>query len=364
TVDLKSDGINSLYDLPYWQRMPCKFVIMSFVKPYGIGIDFGQEGKTWTFDMTDFLPILNGKKRMTIERGGEWQEEMDIKFLFVVGTPVREVLDIQQIWQTDYPSYDQISNDQYFEPRDVMMNPNGETFVIKSAITGHGQEGEFIPRNHWINVNGGSAEFNWQVWKECAINPIFPQGGTWIYDRAGWCPGEATDIQVSDITSMVTAGQTVNLDYGISSTSGTSKYIVSHQLVTYGADNFTQDAAIIDIISPTRKVEHGRKGAICEGVKVLIQNTGTTALTSLSFEYWVNNAPTPQTFSWSGNLAYLETAEVTLPGSYDLWNYLSGGPDNTMHVEISAPNGGGDDYAHNNKMSTSFDIPEFMPADF
>ncbi|WP_417589771.1 LamG-like jellyroll fold domain-containing protein [Owenweeksia hongkongensis] len=364
TIPVTADGTITLNDLPYWERSPSKFEIMSFVTPYGIGLDFGQEGKTWTFDMTDFMPILKGQKRMTIERGGQWQEEMDIKFLFVVGTPVREVLDIQQIWRVDYPFYADIANDRYYDPRDVMLNPNGETFVIKSAITGHGQEGEFIPQNHWLNIGGGSADFNWQVWKECAINPIFPQGGTWIYDRAGWCPGEATDIQTSDITSMVTAGQTANIDYGITSTQGTSRYIVSHQLVTYGQDNFTQDAAIIDIISPTRTPEHGRKDAICEGVKVLIQNTGTTDLTSLSFDYWVNNAPTPQTFSWNGNLAYLETEEVTLPGSYDLWNYLSGGADNTMHVEVSAPNGGADDYAFNNKMTTEFDIPEFMPADF
>lgn len=364
TIPVTADGTITVADLNYWQRSPSKFEIMSFVTPYGIGIDFGQEGKTWTFDMTDFLPIMNGQKRMTIERGGQWQEEMDIKFLFVVGTPVREVLDIQQIWRVDYPSFANISSDRYFEPRDVMMNSNGESFVIKSAITGHGQEGEFIPRDHWINVNGGSTEFNWQVWKECAINPIFPQGGTWIYDRAGWCPGEATDIKVSDITSMVTPGQTATIDYGITTASGDSRYIVSHQLVTYGQDNFTQDAAIIDIISPTRKVEHGRKGAICEGVKVLIQNTGTTALTTLHFDYWVNGDPTPQTYDWTGNLAYLETTEVTLPSSYNLWNYLSGGADNTMHVEISAPNGGADDYAFNNKMSTLFDIPEFMPADF
>lgn len=364
TIPVTPDGTITINDLSYWQRSPSKFEIMSFVTPYGIGIDFGQEGKTWTFDMTDFMPILKGKKRMSIERGGQWQEEMDIKFLFVVGTPVREVLDIQQIWRVDYPSYANISNDRYFEPRDVMMHPNGEAFVIKSAITGHGQEGEFIARDHWLNINGGSTEFNWQVWKECAINPIFPQGGTWIYDRAGWCPGEATDIKLSDITSMVTPGQTANIDYGITTATGDSRYIVSHQLVSYGQDNFTQDAAIIDIISPTRKVEHSRKGAVCEGVKVLIQNTGTTALTSLHFDYWVNNDPTPQTFDWVGNLAYLETTEVTLPASYNLWNYLSGGADNTMHVEVSSPNGGTDDYAFNNKMTTEFDIPEFMPADF
>lgn len=364
TIAATPDGTINITDLDYWQRSPSKFEIMSFVTPYGIGLDFGQEGKTWTFDMTDFLPIMKGPKRMTIERGGQWQEEMDIKFLFVVGTPVREVLDIQQIWRVDYPSYADIDNDTYFDPRDVMTHPSGETFVIKSAITGHGQEGEFIPQDHWLDINGGAQDFQWRVWKECSINPIFPQGGTWIYDRAGWCPGEATDIETSDITWFVTPGQTVNIDYGIASTQGTSKYIVSHQLVTYGQDNFTQDAAIIDIISPTRAPEHGRKDAICEGVKVMIQNTGTTDLTSLSIDYWVNNAPTPQTFNWSGNLEYLETEEVTLPGGYDLWNHLSGGADNTMHVEVSASNGGADDYAFNNKISTKFDIPEFIPADF
>ncbi|MBK8441874.1 MAG: hypothetical protein IPL35_00010 [Sphingobacteriales bacterium] len=25
-------------------------------------------------------------------------------------------------------------------------------------------------------------QFQWQVWKECADNPLYPQGGTWIFD--------------------------------------------------------------------------------------------------------------------------------------------------------------------------------------
>lgn len=362
TVAITPDGTINITDLSYWQRNPSRFEIMSFVTPYGIGLDFGQEGKTWTFDMTDFLPIMKGKKRLTIERGGEWQEEMDIKFLFVVGTPVREVKDVQQIWRVDYRSYSDISANKYFEPRDVMLDATGDAFVIKSAITGHGQEGEFIPRNHWININGGSNDFAWDVWKECADNPIYPQGGTWIYDRAGWCPGAPTDVQISDITDLVTAGQTANIDYGMAAATGTSNYIVSHQLVTYGAPNFNQDAAILDIISPTRKVEHARKGAICAGVKVLIQNTGSTDLTSLEMNYWVNNSTTPQTFTWTGNLAFNETEEVVLPANDQLWSDL--GSDNKMHVEIVTANGSADDYVHNNKYTTGFDIPAILPGEF
>ncbi len=353
----------NIANLPYFQRNPSRFEIMSFVTPYGIGIDFGQEGKTWVFDVTDFTPILKGPHRMTIERGGQWQEELDIKFLFVVGTPARDVLDIQQIWKVDKKSFSSISTEASFEPRDVMMNPAGKSFKIRSTITGHGQEGEFIPRNHWINVAGGAIEYNWQVWKECAENPIYPQGGTWIYDRAGWCPGMPTDVNEMDITSHVTAGQLVEIDYGVSSASGTSDYIVNNQLVTYGDPNFTLDAAVVDIISPTNYVEYGRMSTICEGAVIVIQNTGSTPLTALTVNYWINDAPTPQTFSWTGTLNFLETAEVSLPQSADLWKPITGSND-VFHVEVLSPNGGADEYAFNNKMRSVFEIPEVMPNEF
>ena len=56
---------------------------MSFVTPYGINLNLGIDGKTWTFDMTDFTPVFNGQKQITVERGGQWQEDMDIRFLFL-----------------------------------------------------------------------------------------------------------------------------------------------------------------------------------------------------------------------------------------------------------------------------------------
>ena len=97
----------------------------------------------------------------------------------------------------------------------------------------------FIPRYHLFNINGGADEFSWQVLKGCAENPVYPQGGTWVYDRAGWCPGMATDIQENDITPYVTPGTNAIVDYNITTASGDSRYWVSNQLVTYGAANFT-----------------------------------------------------------------------------------------------------------------------------
>ena len=233
-----------------------KFEIMSLVTPYGIGLDLGSEGKTFTFDVTDFTPILRGLKRMSIERGGQNQEELDIKFLYIKGTPARDVIDINQIWPVRSNGYASIMADNVYEPRMVPTNASATDFEIRTVITGHGQEGEFIPRNHFINAAGGPNELFWEVWKECAENPIIDQGGTWIYDRAGWCPGMASDMQRTAISPLVTPGTPIEIDYGVTTASGTSNYIVNNQLGSYGAPNFLLDASVIDVIRPSQKIEH------------------------------------------------------------------------------------------------------------
>lgn len=347
-------------DLDYYQRSPSKLELMSFVTPYGINLDLGIEGKTWLFDVTDYLPVFYGKKNMSMT-GGIWQEDMDIKFLFIVGTPAREVLDIRQVWKVASRNYTDINNDKYFAPVDYQLDPSGESFIVRSAITGHGQEGEFIPRNHSLNVAGGASEFTWQVWKECGDNPIYPQGGTWVYDRAGWCPGIQTDNQFSDITPYVTAGQVANIDYDVAVASGDSRYIVNHQLVTYGAINHALDVSIVEVREPSNRIEFARFNSICNEPKVVIKNTGSTTLTSTLITYWVNNSVTPETYTWTGSLEFGETETVTLPSNATLWASTTVS-DNKFYVELSNPNGGLDEYSFNNNYTSAFEIPKVMPS--
>ncbi len=363
TVNVPTENTIEINELEYFAKYPMKFEIMSFVTPYGIQLDMTPTGKTWTFEMTDFLPILNGSKRMTMERGGQWQEEMDIQFLFIVGTPPREVLDIQQIWRNESRNYQSITSNQYFPPRDVPTHADGEHFKVRTAITGHGQQGEFIPRTHYIDINGGTNEFSWQVWKECAANPLYPQGGTWVYDRAGWCPGMATDIQESDITSMVTPGETVNIDYGLNSATGDSRYIVNSQLVTYGGANFELDASLLEVRKPSQRFEFDRFGTICHNPEVVIQNKGGQTLTSLTINYWVNDAITPETYNWTGSLEMMETAIVELPTPATLWESVTL-ENNTFHAEVYGPNNGADEYIYNDVYHSTFSIPDVVPNHF
>ena len=360
---IASEGSLNITSLTYYKRFPAKYEIMSFVTPYGINLDLGENGKTWTFDVSDYLPILNGSKRMTVERGGQWMEDMDIRFLFIVGTPPRDILDIDQLWRVESKSYTSIMADQSYEPRDIKLADDAISFKVRAAITGHGQEGEFIPRTHSFDINNGAKTFAWEVWKECAENPVYPQGGTWIYDRAGWCPGMPTDVEEMDITPWVTAGQSTQIDYGVSTASGTSNYLVNAQLVSYGDANFTVDAAAIDVLAPSSKVEYARNNYICNNPVVLIQNTGSTTLTNLTIEYWVNNATQPETYTWSGSLEFLETQEVELPVSSNLWASISG-TTNKFHVEVKEPNGTTDQYQHNNKYTSTFGLPDILPSGF
>lgn len=294
---------------------------------------------------------------MTVERGGQWQEDMDIRFAFIVGTPARDVLDVQQLWRADARGYVSIMADRSFEARDVYFQPYASQFKIKSTITGHGQQGEFNSRYHYLNING-TEEFNWKVWTECSMNPIYPQGGTWIYDRAGWCPGQASDTKEYDITDMVTPGVTNNIDYGVVVATGTSNYIVNNQLVTYGGNNFILDAAITQVLNPnSMDAKNDRFNPACSYPEIVIQNTGSTSLTSLDITYYEEGGES-ETFTWNGTLAFMESDTVLLPIS-DINFWLPS--TNVFIATVSNPNGGTDEYEHNNTYKTHFEGIDVYP---
>lgn len=357
SFDVAQEGVIEIGSLQYFNKFPSQFELMSFVTPYGIYLDLGPDGETWTFDVTDFAPILTGRKRMFIAFNGRYQEEMDIKFVYIKGTPPRDVKDIRQIWRAGRSVNNaNIIADNSFAPVNYKLADDGVYYKIRSAITGHGQEGEFISRTHRVKINGDNT-FNWQVWKECADNPVYPQGGTWIYDRAGWCPGAPTDVKHWDITDMVTPGETVNIDYDMVQATGDSRYIVSHQLVTYGEANFQNDARLADVVRPSNKIEYGRINPVCTAPVVILENTGANTLTSATITYYVHGGE-KLTYEWTGSLEFLESTEVELPLP-DMSFWLGSGQTNFI-AEVSNPNGADDEYALNDTYTSTFEMPDII----
>ena len=367
---LPADGEIIITDLAYFNRFPFYNELVSFVTPYGIGLDLGMEGKSWYMDMSDYVSILKGNKRMLMTLGGQWQEDMDLEFLFIVGTPPRDVVQYEQIWQgtnrIGIARIDQILDDSKLPPVTMPLDANASSFVLKSSITGHGAEGEFQQNggaiNHRIFINQAET-FTWDINQECSENPIFPQGGTWVYDRQGWCPGEETFKNENDLTSFVTAGSSFEIDYSTSvpsNSAGDYRYHIAHQLIGYSDANFQLDAAVVGIIAPNNSAEFTRIGTICANPQIIIKNTGATELNQLTITYWLNDSQSPQTFEWSGFLDFMEEEIVTIPSPKELWFDILD-ENNKFHVEISKANQSTDEYSFNNKMSSNINIPEILP---
>lgn len=334
-----------------------RYEIGRFITPYGIGLNL-NDGFTWVYDVSDFEPLLHDSVHLT---AGNWQELLDVKFEYIVGTPAREVLSVENIWNGDFglPTFD-----QRVTAKRKRMNPLAANYRLKTVASGHGFNqdpqncAEFCPKIHYVKVNGSTVN-SFNLWKRCASNALYPQGGTWVYDRAGWCPGDKVDIYNTELTNYVTPGDSATLDYDIQA-GAAGNYVFEAQLISYGHPQFTLDAAVEDIISPSKKDEYYRDNPICSGPKIIIKNNGTTALTSLTITYGVTGG-TASTQNWTGTLAFLQTEVVEL-GALN-WAGISNG-EGLFTVVLSNPNGGSDQYAANNTMHSPFTVPKILSNNF
>ena len=354
-VELQYDGEIEFNELSYHALRPAKFEILSLVTPYGNGLSLGREGKTFVFDLTDYAPILRNKKRMSIELGGQNQEELDIKFLFYKGTPTREVLDISNVWGFRRGYMPDILNDRLFEPRKIKLHPGAEYYDYRTTITGHQQNGEFQSRSHYLQADGSkSSKTNFTVYKECGFNPIYPQGGTWIYDRAGWCPGMASDVHRFNLNNVTEKGGEITLNYGINGALMTeANYLVSSQLVSYGPANFGRDATIEAIVRPnSERVEFARFNPACSRPIIRVKNNGTDPITNLEIIYGTDGG-WEESFQWQGNIDFLRSRDIEL--NVTDFNFWTSGAQ-TFYAEIKKVNDQEDEYAKNNRKSTPFEL--------
>ncbi len=340
-----------------------KFELENFVTPYGKRLDLGEDGWTYTYDVTDYAPLLKGRIDIS---SGNTQELLDMKFVFIEGTPPRNVLKVENLYPWGNYKYEKLALDSVLTPFQLVLHPEAAAYMLRGRISGHGHYG---PRNccEWdakthTYYNKKQVLFKWNVWKNCGNNPIYPQGGTWQFDRAGWCPGTAVDTYDFELTNKVNPGDTLEFDYGIEMFTDNGEkggnYIQSHQLFSYGPPNFTNDAAVSDIIAPSGKDEYSRLNPICKDPEIVIQNTGKNPLRTLTITYGLASGE-KLTYTWHGNLNFLEKENVILPQM--TWATLEEHP--VFEVKIEKPNGTTDQYSWNNTMTSRVVIPDELPTE-
>ena len=355
---------NTLVEVPIGDTTEV-FSIGSFVTPYGKQLIMGgKSGWEWTYDMTDYATILRGDKNVIV---GNNQELLDLKFLFIKGKPIRDILTVENIYPYGHHKYGSLADDEILKITNIILNSNAEGYKLKAVISGHGHAGprnccEWDSKTHTYYLDGWEI-FRWNVWKDCGNNPIYPQGGTWPFDRAGWCPGTKVDEYEFELTPFVKPGDTIKIDYGIEPYKDDGEkdgeFRMSHQLFAYGPPNFKIDAEIVDIITPNTNNKYARFNPSLSNPRIIIQNSGEFILQSLDIHYGIKGRK-KQKFKWLGNLNFLDQEEVYLPGFN--WHGLSKTP--TFEIMLKNPNGDRDENQINNNLESIIPLPKIFPKEF
>ncbi|MEZ4721956.1 MAG: LamG-like jellyroll fold domain-containing protein [Flavobacteriales bacterium] len=370
-TQLWTNGDLTYYEPPF--EIVDRYEIGRFITPYGIGLDLGSDGFTWMYDVTDYANLLKGSVDLA---SGNQQELLDLKFAFVHGTPPAPVVEITRPWgQSGSKSYSALDNDNALTQTTIAVNPNAKRQKVIARFTGHGHNSntgnyphccEWKDNTHYLYVNGSQAT-QWHVWQthDCALNPVYPQGGTWPGAREGWCPGDVVKDYEYDITNMVT-GSTYNLDYSITPVPsnnegmGNGNYIVAMHVIQYGQPANALDAEVYDVIAPTNRGYYSRMNPVCFAPKVVIRNNGSTELTSLKITYQVSGG-IPKVYNWTGALGFLEKEQVELPFQDGAF-YLGDGS-NVFMASVSEPNGSQDGNTANDTFKSTFNLPEVIKND-
>ncbi len=104
----------------------------------------------------------------------------------------------------------------------VTLEENSESSHVRMQVSGHGQgntsnAAEFFEVTHALNVNGAKYADH-HLWKEdCATNVCTNQFGTYLFSRAGWCPGQEVAPKIFNFASEFAGFSEISIDYNLQS---------------------------------------------------------------------------------------------------------------------------------------------------
>ncbi len=334
---------------------------------------FGSSWKQpYVFEVTDFAALLKDTATVRIHYSGySGGFTANIKFAFIEGTPDRTVTGFDKLYDFSH-SYGDANNpiNDAFTTANLTAPANTESATLRYIVTGHGSDDngccEFDNHYYKVNLNGNTIAQK-DVWRDnCGVNELYPQGGTWIYNRANWCPG-ASVLPIDHTLTGVSANDnyTVNIQYAPYTGSGAiGSYTSSATIFYHGAFNKTLDASINDIMAPTNDPNYYRQNPTGSKPQILVHNSGSTPISSIEFKYSIQDS-TEHTYTWNGTIAPLEEVTIELPVLQELVNMSMANASGNFNfnVEIVTVNGQADEDATNNRFSSNFKAAPLWPSD-
>lgn len=336
-----------------------------FISPYAKSFpkNFSYE---YVYDVTDYSSILHDSTELRIQyQGYSYGFTATVDVLFTEGIPAREAYKVMNIYNGGYNYGGATSIENALTAKQIVVDNDAKSVKVRVLITGHGGEGnencaEFCPKHYYLKLNG--TQFAQQlVWKDdCGSNAIVAQPGTWVYNRSNWCPGEKVRAYDYEMATM-TAGNTYSFDLDMEpfTANGSASYNLATQVFFYKNFAYQNDAAIEDIMAPTKNFWYSRYNPVCDNAVIKLTNKGGAPLTSAVIKYQVSNGSV-QTYNWTGNLGTDQSQDVTMP-------WLSWDGDlsiKTFKVWIDRTNGVADENSLNNQLTSEIDLPAVLPLSF
>ena len=331
----------------------------------GYGYDNNWEHR-YVYDVTDYQSILRDSVEIEVHYQG-WSSGFSatLDFEMIEGTPARNLIKMQNVYRPRGFSFRNTADVElnHLPAVDIPLESTTQFAALHVLPTGHGFDNslncaEFCKKDYYVKLDG-QTRFTQSMWRDdCGLNPIYPQGGTWLYDRANWCPGTKAWTYEHDLSPWIGAGQTAQIDLDLEPYSVPSgdpqaaSYNWSTILLEFDSYAHQNDVELMEILSPSIHEEYSRMNPSCGTALVRIRNKGAQRLTSCVIEYGYENA-TRHSFTWQGDLGMMEDELVVLDlGGPGDWQQSQAS--DRFTAKVSLPNGMPDEYAWNDNGSSSF----------
>ncbi|MBI5868699.1 MAG: T9SS type A sorting domain-containing protein [candidate division Zixibacteria bacterium] len=339
------------------------------ISPYGSR--FGPSWHfTWQTDITDFGFLLHDSVEIEFNHGG-YESNTDrgwlitLDFALTEGPPALPILGMDTLWNGTFP-YGDTS-----KPIENLLRPipftdrfGAQWARLRIVQTGHGMDdsencAEFCSKTRRVLLDD-SVRDERQLWRRCGTNPLYPQAGTWLYDRANWCPGSIVRPDIVDFA--IDSGSTHSLAIAMQPYSNTKTPTANYCLHSYlfycGQPRAAHDVSVLDILAPSSANEYERLNPICGNPQIRIRNSGRLTLRSLEIKYQIDGGE-PIRSHWEGDLAPLRDTIIDLPGP--VISMREGG---RFEVTVSSPDRVMDEYPADNTMASYIPATPVYPTRF
>ncbi|NPD86648.1 hypothetical protein HNS38_17910 [Lentimicrobium sp. L6] len=261
------------------------------------------------------------------------------------GQPNINVIDIIPLWQSDLKGFPYTETGVSVEllPAKEIQLPKGTKHAIASVlISGQAEDiSETSSRFYFLEINDTDVSKR-SIWRDdCSLNPLQPEQEGWYLSRPNWCPGLKVYPLLHFIEKKYIDQGNIKLELSFQEDKGKvsaiDSYVTSSVLFALGEAKEAINLSINEIYSPNNKIWHESYNPICGSPVILIQNTGSEKVESITFNYGYNYQ-TDNKFRWKGELGFLEEEIIYLP-SLNWYFFENGDQPETFTVHISSVNG-------------------------